>query len=705
MKRQILISAVSIFIFVQIAGIWIAESYAAEKPGLKFQLKSGPKMFDIDDIVRFDWDQQVFELTRQSAMDFMTKLTGLDSQFEVQLGNDIVYSGSLVSWVSSITYTHPVIMFPESIGGLKPPLFEIDAAYPEGFAKEDLRFSERLKKSMEQARVLGEIDVNNPPPPIQRITHGCFGEKEGLRVLVEVFPETFRLRELARAHLNLTGGNYLSTSAYVVDVNTTLVANKGKFMYSTKRIFPAHEDGWKNIYIMGMNPWVSVEDSIDKIAKPGPAEISFDICLRKIIDEDKSLYSEPIESLKTGPINVVILPQERNELPEEAKAVMIEFQEALKDSDWNKALSYCSQNVQKKAKGYQAQKAFFDNIVPVDKLIEISEFPIWHTESDRLGYKLFGCFLQLSPAEAKPTISWEWNLSKTDTGWVVDFKTIPLDSWIEQEKLRLSREHEKARERDRTLQEGLKLSLVPLSDGFVIGQPMLFRLEMTNISGSPIAYKKTSFLMINNHIIVIAPSGERLEYIYPYVQTMSGPPVNIEPNQTVVLVEKYDATTQYHIIQPGQYTFQFTGHWGLKSNIVKMDIKPGEPFSEDTIVGNLLSVLPKDWTLTRTRIRDIADFDSETDRGIVVNMVGKRGRKGTPGGTVGVLILINPSQSVLEKTEHEAELWGQSQWGPVYVKSLNAELLWPDYKEQIINALDIQRVDDKADAQIEIDKR
>lgn len=314
MQKRLLLSAVSIFIFLQTAGVWAGESCAAEKPILTFQLKSGPKMFGIDDIIRFDWDRQIFELTRSAAMDFMARLGSVgvkgDKFILKKDGQLIIYEGTLVTPLSSFAFVGPVIGDSLPDDNVKPPLFEIRGGYPK-FAEGDSRFSERLKEVLQQAGVLAEIDVNNPPPSIESVTHGWFGEKDRLKVLVEVFPETFRLQELARVHIHSTGGDYISTSAYVVDVSATLVANKGKFKYSTKRIFPAHEDGWKNIYIMGMNPWVSVGDSIDKIAEQGPAEISFDICLRKIIDEDKSLYSEPIESLKTGLINVVILPQER----------------------------------------------------------------------------------------------------------------------------------------------------------------------------------------------------------------------------------------------------------------------------------------------------------------------------------------------------------------------------------------------------------
>ncbi len=129
------------------------------------------KLFDANDIVRFDWDKQVFELTRPAAMDFMTKLTRLDRKFDVVIENDILYSGSLVSPFSSKTYPHPVIVlhYPHPDSPVPaPPLFEIQKYYGEDLG-EDVRFSEDLKKALSKADVLAEIDLNNPPEPIKII--------------------------------------------------------------------------------------------------------------------------------------------------------------------------------------------------------------------------------------------------------------------------------------------------------------------------------------------------------------------------------------------------------------------------------------------------------------------------------------------------------------------------------------------------------
>jgi ankyrin repeat protein len=271
---------------------------------------SGEILFDIGDIVRFDWSKQIFELTRSAAMDFTTRLIDLDTEFEVQLGKDTVYSGSLVSVFSSRSYRHPVIRFPKSRNGLRPPLFAIDGGYPRDFSTNELRFSELLEKALQQADVLGQIDVNNPPSPIEKVAHGWFGEKNGLRAYVEVFPETFRLFRSLRVHIHLTGPNYLN-EGHVVDVNATLVSGKGKSKFSTSKTFPFDGGGWKNTYVLEMDPWGPAREWTSGSVKPGRAELSIEVFTKKILDASTKQYSDPIDHVKTAAMNVNILPGRR----------------------------------------------------------------------------------------------------------------------------------------------------------------------------------------------------------------------------------------------------------------------------------------------------------------------------------------------------------------------------------------------------------
>lgn len=309
----------------------VAEDSAAEKPDLTFELKSGQKMFDIDDIVRFDWDKQILELTRQSAMDFMAEfsLVGVyGRKFVLKDGLTVIYEGTLVTPLSSVAFAGPVIRSPLPDDEIKPPLFKIDGGYPRDFAKGDSRFSECLKELLQQAGVLADIDVNNPLPPIESITHGWFGEKDGLRALIEVFPETFRLRRQVRMHIHLTGSKNFDEN-HVFDVNATLISKDDKSRFSTKKVFPFQSTGWKNIYVLEMNPWENVEHLRGKM-KPGPAELSVEVSTRKILDGKTKTYSEPIDHVKTDAINVWIepgqplLPKMANQVPSAIPVIRLE---------------------------------------------------------------------------------------------------------------------------------------------------------------------------------------------------------------------------------------------------------------------------------------------------------------------------------------------------------------------------------------------
>ena len=93
--------------------------------------ETGQKLFDIDDVVRFDWDKQIFELTKQSAMDFMAELGSLGvhgRKFILKDGQVIIYKGTLVTPASSIACLGPVIrnpILPDDINTTAPHDYEL----------------------------------------------------------------------------------------------------------------------------------------------------------------------------------------------------------------------------------------------------------------------------------------------------------------------------------------------------------------------------------------------------------------------------------------------------------------------------------------------------------------------------------------------------------------------------------------------------
>lgn len=132
---------------------------------------TGEEFFNINDIVRFDWDKQIFELRREKAIALKAETTNLYRKFKIINNKISIYSGVFVSTACSIGFTEPAIVS-ERIGNVKiePPLFKIDNGYPERLFKDvnDLRFSDILKTALKQSNKLADIDINDPPPAIQQ---------------------------------------------------------------------------------------------------------------------------------------------------------------------------------------------------------------------------------------------------------------------------------------------------------------------------------------------------------------------------------------------------------------------------------------------------------------------------------------------------------------------------------------------------------
>jgi hypothetical protein len=243
------------------------------------------------------------------------------------------------------------------------------------------------------------------------------------------------------------------------------------------------------------------------------------------------------------------------------------------------------------------------------------------------------------------------------------------------------------------MRKGIEIHLTALSKEFVVGQPMLFRVEMTNVSKSSIRDMAISSVMVNDPMIVIGPNGNNIKYVDTSYQT-GVREEEIKPGETRILADRYDVDSQYRITEAGRYTFQFNGFVtpGIRpSNIVEMVVKQGELSPADSIVERLLPVLPDGWVYTRRSIPKKPSSENSSNGYIFVHLIGKVGRKTVDEG-IGVFILIDPTgnETAFEPEWFAGHFWGRCKWGSVYVKSFDADLLWPDYQEQIIKALDIK---------------
>jgi hypothetical protein len=507
--------------------------------------KTYEEFFNINDIVRFDWDKQIFELRREKSIKLKSKLIGLTHTFTVVIGKDTIYSGVFVSPGCSIAFSEPSILF--SITGkgpdmLQPPLYRIDKCYPAGlykYAKDvnDVRFSENLKMVLAKYGKLSNIDANN----------------------------------------------YKQS-------NVASCPQKGR----------------------------------------------------------KTLDGEPNE-------------------------VFAKFQNAIKDSNWNDALEYCSDKIKAKAKDYNSPGVFFKDMLPIDKIIALKDFKISGTSSSDGKINRYSCEIRIKDPNYEWPLHWELETCKQDEKWVIEFPTKPLNIWLKHAVLTskvLNRELKVDWEKCKA---GYEFILTPLEEKFTVGKPMRFRIEMKNISNESLPYTK-KHVTAQDPMEITGPNGEKVDYLAGPCSIGIGIDFT-ESGEIVLLADNYDAGADYHIVKPGKYIFQFRGDYGSMSNKVEIEVEDGQLSDIEIITEKLKPIVPAGWKFSRHKyINDIS-------------FAMFKGPK-TPKGSM-IIIYFNPKEPNLKEIQKEAELLGQSEWGPVYIKSMNAEENWPNYKTEIKNALGI----------------
>ncbi len=366
------------------------------------------------------------------------------------------------------------------------------------------------------------------------------------------------------------------------------------------------------------------------------------------------------------------------------------FQKALKASDWPRALSYCSQAVQAKAREMDSTEDFFRRFVPVGEIVS-EPFQPSMSSSGRGGVVRVTDFIHLpaGPNDIDRSVRWSWTLARIDRAWGVDFELVSLDLFIEKERV-------KRQFRDRPSAAGLeefkraiRYVLVPLADEFVLGRPMLFRLEMRNVGNKPLGYPRMP-VMVSDPMLVIDPNGRTL----PYVDTSYQIGVGLDailPGETIVLEDQYDVTSQYRILEPGGYTFQWKSH-DRASNVCEVDVKPGPLPQAEVVFGKVLAALPAGWSSTRRLV--LPDrYGPGPQAGLCISLIGKPGGKGNDYGVDLLIAMERNPVGVDPWLKERYDFWGLSPWGLVYARVGEVESLWPNCRADIAEALEITDAD------------
>ncbi|MBP7050225.1 MAG: hypothetical protein KBE65_04350 [Phycisphaerae bacterium] len=364
------------------------------------------------------------------------------------------------------------------------------------------------------------------------------------------------------------------------------------------------------------------------------------------------------------------------------------FQEALKESDWEKVLSYCTPAIQSKAREFDSVEVFFRRFVPVKETASRPFDP--HMFSSRAGKVVEmtdGVGLYVGEDS---WMEWPWSLIKARTAWLVDFELLPLDDFLRKTQFIQESRKSGSRTAPDEFRKAIRYVLSPVSREFVIGKPMLFRLEMTNVGDKPIGYYRTEVLL-NDPMLVTDPNGKVLPYVDTSYQLAMGESA-ILPGEVIVLGEAYDVTLQYRIVRPGRYRFQFGG-WprGSKSsNVCEVEVKPGALSDAERISENLLSIMPAGWRFERMLALPPGEEDAPGAGGLFFNLIGGRWSKGGDQGVFLQIYKATDPADIDPWLKEALDLWGLSPWGLVYARVNEAERLWPDYRTQIERVLEIK---------------
>jgi hypothetical protein len=256
---------------------------AAPARGLRWEDPQTERvLFTVEDVVRFDWDRQVFELTRPAAMDAMAYLYPHGRQYRAFAVRDeagVIYRGRCFSMGSSLAYDGPTLV--AGTPAAAPPLFAVEGGYPAGGGRRDReRFAPRLRAALAEAGVLRPIPPAAQARPLARLATPWHGDKKTLRVRADIFPETLRLGSEARAHLFLAPGAAGLPDLESVEIHSRLTQNEERFFCTTAHAAtPAAVSN--GVHVIRWRPWGPVYGAIEPNAKAGPAQLAFAVIARR----------------------------------------------------------------------------------------------------------------------------------------------------------------------------------------------------------------------------------------------------------------------------------------------------------------------------------------------------------------------------------------------------------------------------------------
>lgn len=299
-----------IFYLVLISLFFVNLSYAQEKhQSMEWINPSNNEiLFTINDIIRFDWEKQIFELRRGKAMELMAKVSRrLQVPFIIKANDVIIYEGCFMSSLSSMSSHKPTIT-DGLLEKIVPPMYKISAGYPsDKFANNTKeRFNPVMFDILKSQGKITDINNTNYSLPIKKIFSGWHGEYGLFQIAIEIFPETFRIGKEAEFHLIIAKSNKFELKADRIELQIILTCNNSQFFSNTINNVPLRFLDGDEGYIFKGKLWGPNLSSIDPYAKSGSGNIAAKVVAYK--SEKKNSF-EPIGAWKIPSIKIDVLPK------------------------------------------------------------------------------------------------------------------------------------------------------------------------------------------------------------------------------------------------------------------------------------------------------------------------------------------------------------------------------------------------------------
>jgi hypothetical protein len=247
-------------------------------------------------------------------------------------------------------------------------------------------------------------------------------------------------------------------------------------------------------------------------------------------------------------------------------------------------------------------------------------------------------------------------------------------------------------------ERGLQAQLLPLSREYVVGQPMLFGLVLTNAS-TQAAWYDPQQVSQNDPFTIKDFNGERVPFLSRSRPTV-GHARPLDPGESVVLLDGFDISRFYPIVKSGRHTIQHSSfrEWIPHSNTLTFDVKPGEPSLRDILVSRIFQAISSEQWLIVPAISFYKSQSKISEKISVHNLeifYLPRGWEFYQGETMQlwvspVLLDVTDTEIPKDPLQRSEYLGTTDTQQHVYVNiSSPVYAEWPDMKERVAKALKI----------------